>query len=54
MNNNNLASIQSEKSSGSEEEAQCEQCNCVPDNYVKLDCEHKFCLVCLAYSYIQV
>lgn len=36
------------------DEIQCQQCATVPDNYVKLDCDHKFCLVCLAYNYLQL
>lgn len=31
----------------------CQQCSTVPDNYVRLDCDHKFCLICLAYNYLQ-
>lgn len=34
-------------------EVACSQCQTTPDNYVKLDCDHKFCLVCLAYNYLQ-
>lgn len=37
-----------------EAEVLCDQCNTVPDNYVKLECSHKYCLVCLAYIYLQV
>ncbi|KAM3132955.1 hypothetical protein pb186bvf_014951 [Paramecium bursaria] len=36
-----------------EAEIQCQQCGTVPDNYVRLDCDHKFCLICLAYNYLQ-
>lgn len=55
MSSKKLASIKSESdNSAIEEDTQCEQCGNVPDNYVKLDCDHRFCLVCLAYDYIQV
>lgn len=31
----------------------CHQCATIPENYVKLDCAHKFCLLCLAYMFLE-
>ncbi|CAD8161449.1 unnamed protein product [Paramecium pentaurelia] len=38
----------------SQQDVECDQCQTVPETYVKLECEHKFCLICLAYNYLQI
>ncbi|CAD8168564.1 unnamed protein product [Paramecium pentaurelia] len=38
----------------SQQDVECDQCQTVPETYVKLECDHKFCLICLAYNYLQI
>ena len=31
----------------------CIKCHKIPDEFISLNCEHNFCLSCLAYIYIH-
>lgn len=34
-------------------EFSCQKCKSIPENYIKLDCDHKFCLLCLGYVFYR-